>query len=478
MVLGKVKKTLKCFPMLTPGDRVLVAVSGGPDSTALLHILWRLRGELDLELRIFHLDHMLRGEESYQDACHVQKMARSLGIPAVIKRFDVQAHRAQQGGSIQVAAREVRYDLLGQAAQKGDCQKVALGHNLDDQVETVLMRLIQGTGLQGLAGIPPVRPLGEARIIRPLLEVTREEILAYCREQGLEVRYDPSNKSPVYLRNKIRLQLLPLLEGYNPNFKGQVAANAHLWREENEYLEMQAKGLYNRMARRVPGGVSLSLKRLKDIPPVLLRRLLRRAIGVVKGGSRDIKQIHLFRAQALVEEGQVGNRLSLPGGLEMKRTYEEVIIQEEGPGRVTPTSFCCPLPVPGVVTLATGMVLRARVIARRDFYPQPSPSRWRAFFDYDLLSPPLTVRTRRPGDRFYPKGLGGSKKLKDFFIDEKVPRAQRDEIPLISSGDDIIIWVVGWRQDGRFTIKGTTKQVLEIEVDRGREIIENNVEGY
>lgn len=468
MILEKVKETLKHIPLLASGDRVLVAVSGGPDSTALLHILWRLQGELNLELVVFHLDHMLRGEESYEDACHVQKMAASWGIPAIIKRVKVQSYRDRRGGSIQLAAREVRYKLLAQAARKGACPKVALGHNLDDQVETVLMRLIQGTGLQGLAGIPPVRPLGEAQIIRPLLGVTRGEILAYCREQGLEVRYDPSNKSPVYLRNKIRLQLLPLLEEYNPNFKRQVAANAHLWREENEYLEGQTEKIYPRVAQQVPAGVSLPLHRLQDISPVLLRRLLRRAIQVVKGGGRDIKQIHLLSAQALVEEGKVGNRLSLPGGLEMKRTYKEVIVQGKGRERPTFLPFCSPLPVPGVVTLPTGMELRTRLIPCQDFTPPASPSRWEAFFDYGLLSLPLTVRNRRPGDRFYPTGLGGSKKLKDFFIDEKVPRAQRDKIPLITTGDDIIMWVVGWRQDERYALKGTTEQILQIEVARSR----------
>ncbi|NLJ33833.1 MAG: tRNA lysidine(34) synthetase TilS [Firmicutes bacterium] len=464
-MLEKVKKTLKRFHMLRAGDRVLVAVSGGPDSTALLHILWRLQGEMGLELLVFHLDHMLRGEESHRDACHVREMAASLGIPALIKKFAVGKYRDKRGLSTQQAARQVRYALLGQVARREACGKIALGHNQNDQVETILMRLIQGTGLQGLAGIPPVRPLAGAQIIRPLLEVTREEILAYCRKEDLQVRWDPSNKEPVYLRNKIRLQLLPLLEEYNPNFQEQVAANAQLWREEDEYLAGRARELYAAAARQLPAGVSLSLQAMEGLPPVLLRRLLRRGIGQVKGGSRDIKQVHLQEAQALVTRGRVGQRLSLPGGLEMKKTYGEVIIQGAGHDREPPAPFCSFLPVPGGTTLPTGVKVRARLLARRELPPHLSSGPRRAFFDYDLLSSPLRVRSRRPGDRFYPLGLAGSKKLKDFFIDEKVPRAQRDQIPLLTSGDDIIVWVMGWRQDERFKVTPGTEQVLQVDLE-------------
>lgn len=464
-MLEKVKKTLERFQMLAAGDKVLVGVSGGPDSLALLHILWRLREELDLELMVAHLDHMLRGEEAYQDALHVEKIASFLGIPAVIERVDVAAYQAEHGGSLEAAAREVRYNLFIKAAQKGRCQKIALGHNLDDQAETVLMRLLRGTGLAGLGGIPPVRPLEGMDIIRPLIEVSRAEILAYCREEGLEPRWDWTNEEPIYLRNKIRLELLPWLEAeFNPNLRQLLASNALLWREENEYLDQEAKKCYDRIITKTgEKRVCLQLDRLQGLSPVLLRRILRRAIIVVKGDGVDLQQVHLQAAAELVQKGRVGARLSLPGGVEIRRTYREVVVQEDG--QEADLSFCYPLPVPGEVFVpAAGMRLKARVVDGRELGSHLKGSRMRGFFTWDGSSEPLFVRSRRPGDRFYPRGLGGSKKLKDFFIDAKIPRDQRDRIPLLTAGKEIM-WVVGWRQDERFVAKPETKQVLVVETE-------------
>ncbi|MGI6143459.1 MAG: tRNA lysidine(34) synthetase TilS [bacterium] len=476
-MLEKVRKTLDRFQMLAPGDRVLVAVSGGPDSSALLHILWRLRDELGLVLMVAHLDHMLRGEESYQDARHVEEMAFSLGIPAVIKRVDVSAYRADHGGSLEAAAREVRYDFFINTARESGCRKIALGHNLDDQVETVLMRFLRGSGLAGLGGIPPVRRTGEVDIIRPLLEVDRAQILAYCREEGLKPRWDRTNEEPIYLRNKIRLKLLPWLEAeFNPNLRQLLAGNAHLWREENEYLDQEARKWYDRVATGTKDNmVSLNLDMLQELSPVLLRRILRRAIIAVKGDGVDLLQVHLQSAEMLVQRGRVGARLSLPGGIEIKRNYREVIVREEGQEEGT-LPFCYPLPVPGeIIVPAAGLKLKARVVDRRDLGPHLRPGRKRGLFARESISEPLFVRNRRPGDRFYPRGLGGAKKVKDFFIDAKIPRDRRDSIPLLTTGNEIM-WVVGRRRDQRFVVKPETKQVLVVETDTVKgETIDVNV---
>jgi len=465
-MLEKVRKTLERFRMLAPGDRVLVGVSGGPDSLALLHILWRLRAELDLELMVAHLDHMLRGEEAYQDACYVENIASSLGLPAVIKRVDVAAYRARHGGSLEEAAREVRYALFLKAAREGRCRKIALGHNLDDQVETVLMRFLRGSGLAGLGGIPPVRRLEGVDIIRPLIEISRAEILAYCREEGLEPRWDRSNEETVYLRNKIRLELLPWLEAeFNPNIRQLLASNALLWREENEYLDREARKWYDRVTTKTEEDmVCLDLDRLQVLSPVLLRRILRRAIIGIKGDGVDLLQVHLQSAAGLVQRGRVGDRLPLPGGVEVIRTYREIVVRREGrEGETLP--FCYPLPVPGeVVVPAAGLKLKARVVDRRELAQSLKGSRQRALFARDDLPETLYVRNRRPGDRFYPRGLGGSKKLKDYFIDAKIPREQRDRIPLLTTGKEIM-WVVGWRQDERFVVKPETRQVLVVETE-------------
>lgn len=419
---AKVMKTIAKFNMLTFGDRVLVGVSGGPDSIALLHLLCSLKEQFGLAITVVHLDHMFRGEESYQDACYVADLAKSWGIPAIIKRINVSLYREQLDGSPQMVARTIRYHLFLQVAKEYEQTKIALGHNLDDQAETVLMRFLRGTGLQGLGGIPPVRREGKVEFIRPLLEVGREEILAYCQEHGLKPRWDSSNQKSVYLRNKVRLDLIPWIEAeINPKVKQTLAENAALWREENEYIEAQV-ARYAKAYEIENDRVVLDLHELKQLPPVIMRRLMRRVIAIMRGTLQDIGQEHLLSVQQLVAEGQVGGRLSLPGGIELKRTYDEIVLQKEKetvPG-IAPFSYS--VSVPGELCISElGLHVRTMLLAAGEQVEKSSPDKDRALFDYALVSLPLYIRNRRNGDRYYPSGLGGSKKLRIILSIAKFP---------------------------------------------------------
>lgn len=478
-MLKKMKRTIDKFNMIAPGDKILVGVSGGPDSVALLHGLWSLREELRLELNVFHLNHMMRGKEAEEDALFVEELARRFDLPVIVERVDVPRLIREAKASAQEVAREVRYRRFYRAAEKVGAQKIALGHNLNDQAETVLMRLLRGAGTDGLAGIPPVR---EGKIIRPLLEITRGEIEEYLAQQGLSARLDRSNRKTRYLRNRIRMRLIPLLEkDYNPRVVELLARLAEQAREEAGFLEGAAREAYRRLAREEAAdgatgraGVHLSLAGLRLEPMAIQRRVVRAALSRAKGDIRRVDFRHVEQVLELARVGRVEATLDLPGGIKARRTYTDLVIELEppgsagpgaGPGEPAAPGEVYTLQVPGLTALpAWGLTMQAELLPGHQAGDMPSAQDPRspvAHLDFHRLSLPLKVRARRPGDRFQPLGLRGSKKLKDFFIDLKVPRRERDHIPLVVSGEDEdIVWVVGWRIDSRFKVGPQTTHVL------------------
>src|SRR5690606_7110870 len=245
-VMDRVLETARRCRMWAPGDRIVVAVSGGPDSVALLHVLTRLKDQESLDLVVAHLNHRLRGRSADEDAAFVGSLAERWGLPAVVEEADVARMARQRGVGIQEAAREARYAFFSRVAEAWGAARIALAHHADDQVETVLFRLIRGTGTRGLAGIPPVR----GPIIRPLIDVSREDIVAYCRRHRLPYRTDPSNRDMRYRRNRIRWELIPLLEErYNPRVREAIVRMARILRDEDDFLDRYADGVYRSIAR-------------------------------------------------------------------------------------------------------------------------------------------------------------------------------------------------------------------------------------
>jgi tRNA(Ile)-lysidine synthase len=460
----KVKKTIEKHFMLSGRERLLIALSGGPDSVCLLRILKILQEELRLDLQAQYIDHGLRPGEAGLEIDFCKNLCAKFNLPFLTKKVDVKCYAREKKLNIQEAARELRYRAFEETARDFNAEKIALGHTADDQAETVLMRLLRGTGPAGLSGIPPVR----GKFIRPLIEVQRKEVEQYLGEEKIDFIIDSSNLKKDYLRNEIRLSLMPRIKEINPNIADTLLRTASIFREEERYFEiLVAKTLMKVVSRKKNSHIELFLSPLEAMEKVILRRTLRRAIDETKG-LRGISFIHIEDIIELVKKGKPGDRLYLPHGIRAIKTYSTLTLTSESPVRLNSYT----LNVPGEIILKeTGVLIHASLGETQDF-EEPSQSvredadfKTSATFDAERLIFPLIIRSREKGDFFYPLGFGKKKKLQDFFVDEKVPRDERDAIPLIVSGDDIV-WVVGYRGDDRFKVTDETKRVLKLEVKK------------
>lgn len=463
----RVLSFIRTHHQVSPGAPLVVAVSGGADSVCLLHVLNRLRGELQAELHVAHLDHRLRGAESRGDAVYVAGLARRLGIPATIEERDVKAYHAEQDVTLEEAAREVRYAFLAKVAGTIGTDRVAVGHTTDDHAETVLMHIIRGTGTTGLRGLQPVTHWRASTdgimVVRPLLEVTREETVEYCRQCRMRPRVDVSNFSLSPLRNRLRHHLLPLLQEYNPQITRALVRTARIAGDDSIVLDMETARLWEIVLRRQEDTVIIDKTGFLELPSGLQRNLLRRAMEELLGSPMDIEARHIEGILAGLALPP-GRRLSLPGGLFFTIEYDRYLLGDD-------PSALCPYPepcgdfvmkIPGVTVVPgwrveTTMTEPGQVVDEEDGFT--------AHLDADRSGQRILVRTPRPGDRFRPMGMSETKKLGKFMIDARVPRAWRPRVPVVCSGNDIL-WVVGWRIDDRARITETTRKVLRVRFER------------
>ncbi|WP_366923327.1 tRNA lysidine(34) synthetase TilS [Metallumcola ferriviriculae] len=452
-MLDKVKDFIKKQNMLQLGDKILAAVSGGPDSIALLDILTKLQGDYQCSLHVAHLNHMFRGEESLADAFFVQEYASSLGICVTYASADIPA-LLEDGGSSQEVARIVRYRYLRRVAKLFDCNKIALGHHRNDQAETLLHNLLRGSGPEGLAGMLPQHN----DLIRPLLAVDRNEIETYCSEQGLSWRNDPSNKKSVYRRNKIRNELIPYLEEYNPQLVNILSQTAEIFQAENNYLEEVVWQKYTQLCDKKNETLSFNTGELNSLHPALASRVLRLAARKLSGRALDYLQVRRILEFSL--SGQSGKMLELPGGVILEISYHRLILRKKSkPSRVERYRY--PLPLTGTVILKeAGLAIKVREISTVQTYDSGDLL---VVLDKGKVALPLTLRNRLPGDRIYPLGAPGEKKLKDFFIDKKVRVDKRDNIPLLVDAKNEIIWVVGYAINNRVRVTERSKNLLELQ---------------
>jgi tRNA(Ile)-lysidine synthase len=459
MLLTKIRETIGRFIMLEPESRVVVAVSGGPDSVCLLSALHTLSAELKISLHIAHLDHMFRGRESAEEANFVENLAGKLGIPSTIEHIDVPSYCREHGLSPQAGARKVRYSFLARVAQASGAARIATGHTATDQAETFLMRLLRGAGAAGLSAIPPVR----GNIIRPLIEATREEVLGYLRSVGLSYVIDPSNAKPFYTRNRIRLELMPVLKRFNPRIEETLASEAGLLRGEDEAIDAYLETIGESIIAQDDDVLKLRRDEFNALPLAFQRRIFRTAIALTGREPSELSLVQIDETLAFMATSQTGRSLNLPGGLVVGREYDRFIISTAPVAR----NFSYALALPGTTLIPElGLAVETRLGGDGEEYPIGENNLWQAVFDYDKISPFLTVRNRRPGDRFCPSGMGGrSKKLQDYLVDNKVPQRQRDRVPLFSTGEDLI-WVVGYRTDFRFLPGPDTSRTLVISVKR------------
>jgi tRNA(Ile)-lysidine synthase len=420
-VLEQVRKTITRYNMLPLGSRVAVAVSGGPDSVCLLHALAELAPSLEITLSVAHLNHQLRAAESDEDEKFVRRLAESLGIPF----HRAAAHVPHE--NLEEAARHARRDFFAQLP----ADRIALGHTRDDQAETVLFRLLRGSGLRGLAGIHPVTTAG---YIRPLIDVTRAEVLAFLRARNIPHREDSSNRDPRFARNRIRASLLPqLARDWNPRIAESLAHLAHLAHDEELWWQTHLNQIAPAILCSRGGGIEIQASTLAELPPAVARRLIRRAITQAKGDLRRIDYPHIERILHLAAHPEGNGRLRLPG-LDIRRSFDWIRLASAAPRQ---DFAATPLSIPGVYPVSPSTTLHLELAPHSSTSPKDATLK-AAELSLRRLPPVLELRGWKPGDHYRPEGQARDQKIKEMFQMERVPSWLRSSWPIVSSGDQIV----------------------------------------
>ena len=463
-MIREIKKAIEKNHLLEGGEKVIVAVSGGPDSVALLKVLEMLSAEYRLALIVAHLNHGLR-EDAPSEERFVYKMATDMGFVFESKSIDVRSLRKRTGKCIEDISREVRYDFLNYVANRHGAQRIALGHNSNDQTETVLMNFLRGSGPTGLKGILPAR---DSVYIRPLLCVTRNEIMSFLELHRLPFITDASNTDPAYLRNRIRHSLIPELKArYNPRLEESMTRMAEIMRLEDDYIKgVTGKILSDWGVTAAHGEINISIHDLVKYHQAIQRRIMKHLLERLTTHSQRIGHIHVKAALDLLHSDRPGAYVNLPCGIDVRREYNAlVIVKRKESEEEIPRRRCNDLryevSLPGAVRIAELGKTMTFGFAESAIGIE-SHGRGTAFMDYDRMALPLVVRTVRPGDRIQLLGMEGTKKIKSVFIDEKIPLRQRKRIPLLLD-QDAVIWIAGLRLSERVKITETTRQILKVE---------------
>jgi tRNA(Ile)-lysidine synthase len=468
-MLIQVRRTIRRYDLLPAGTRVAVAVSGGADSVALVRALLDVAPELGfLVAGLVHLNHLLRGDDADADEAFCRDLAAGLDIPFVSERVDVAALAASSGCSVERAAHDARLAFFSQAAERLGASAVAVAHTRDDQAETFLLRLLRGAGPRGLGGMHPRSGL----VIRPFLHTSRRQVREYVAERGLEFRSDVSNNDLTIPRNRVRHELIPLLEErFSPSIVDALDRAAAIAREDGHYLERAAEEAAARLVKRHSDCVELSVPGLLAEAPAVRRRVLRTAQQMAAEG-RFVGFEAVDAVLALLVSNQSGP-LDLPGHC-VNRLGDVLVLTEgrhrragvpDGACAGARAGFSYELPVPGRVQVpeaGCAILAAAEPAARREAlggWPLKSRSEIVAL-DGAVLGAPLVVRSWRDGDRFRPLGLGGRKKLQDLFVDEKIARRQRGKIPLVVDSKGRIAWVPGLSVAEEFRVTERTTAVV------------------
>jgi tRNA(Ile)-lysidine synthase len=436
MLEQKVEALLKRQHLSLQGKRLLIGVSGGPDSLTLLHYLWKKRDLWNLNLMVVHVDHMFRGKQSREEALFVQETCRTMEIPFEWKQINVTAYIEQSGKSAQIAARECRYRYFEEVMNQFHADYLVLGHHGDDQIETILMRMTRGSSGKARAGIPFKRPFATGEIIRPLLAVSKQDIENYCVDNKLDPRRDPSNNKPYYVRNRFRLDILPFLKKENP------AVHEHFQRMSEEFYqdeqlleELTVIELNKVMKSRTDSTITISVSSFLTIPLPLQRRAIQLILNYLyKVRPSSLSALHIDSIISLLGSSDPSGQLDFPGGLKVIRSYQECYFKF---GENKEDDFYFEIADVGNICIPNGSTIHIEFVEQ---LPHALG------LDACLLNPqqityPLIIRTRAQGDRINPKGMRGTKKIKDIFIDEKIPLAKREAWPIVTDGTGTVIWV-------------------------------------
>jgi len=453
-LLSNIRKTIEDYEMIANGKGVVVGVSGGPDSTALLHVLNLLKGDLGFRITAAHLDHALR-PESGLDARFVAEMAKGLGIEFELKSVDVRNLAGRLNISIEEAGRRARYDFLDEVRKNLGADIVATGHHRDDEVETFFLRIFRGSSIKGLRGIPPVR----GRIIRPLINCGRSEIIDFLEKEGIAYRIDETNLSTDTDRNFIRNRVIPLVRGRFHNFGIPLKRTMELIKLEDDFLEEETLKIYSAAVFDQDGSLAVNISSLRGVPGVLIARVFLRALQEYCGVEIRWRQAHLESISWLVRSNNPSSVLDFPEGIKLVKEYDRILISRHKEIELSQPEIT-PISGPGKISMSkSGGTIELSVLPREQDLQIERNSPGKVFFDADLICFPLILRSPRPGDRFRPWGPGGTRKLKKVLIDLKIPRLKRQQLQLLLK-DDEILWIPGIRRGSAAPITENTKSVL------------------
>ncbi|WP_392486005.1 tRNA lysidine(34) synthetase TilS [Haloimpatiens sp. FM7315] len=461
-MINKIVDTIEKYHMFEAGDKVIVAVSGGPDSICLLNVLYNLKDNYNIKLVAAHLNHCLRGEEADKDENYVKDYCIKKGIEFYSKSVDINKKALEENVSSETAGRDARYEFFNELKERLNAQKIAVAHNANDQAETVMMRLMRGTGLKGLKGIRPVR---DKIFVRPLISVNRKEIEKYCEDNSLEPRIDKTNLENIYSRNKIRLELLPYIEkNFNEDIINTLNRFSCMISKDNDYIEKMADIKYKKHCHDNCGKIIIESHLFQE-EEAIVTRVIRRALLFVKGDLHNLDMKHVYEIIEL-QKKPTGKYISLPEDIIAFNNYKEIHIYIKEKNILDQNKRVSVIEIGKEKHIKElNMYLNCEVLDY-SFQDQIKSSKFTKYFDMQKVEGSITYRHRRDGDRFNPLGMKGSRKLKDLFIDLKIPREDRNKIPLICFGDDIA-WIVGFRVSDKFKVDKNTKKILKVEFKEG-----------
>lgn len=458
----KVLKFIREQSLINIGDNVLVALSGGPDSVCLLHILCSLRDELKIKIGAAHVNHMLRGNDAILDEEFTKEICSGLKVEYYCKRVDIDIISKKNNISHELAGREERYKFFDEISKKHKFDKIAIAHNLNDNAETVLMRMMRGTGLDGLTGIKSKR---DNIIIRPILCLNRQEIEHYIKINSIKSCLDKTNLEREYSRNKVRLDVIPYIkENFNEDIIDALNRMSYLLNIDNDYIEIKVSEMFEKYVTYKNGDLIIS----KDIfceHKAIISRVIKKSVMIVSNSVVNFEYKHISEVENLAKY-QTGKKIDLPNGIYAENVYGDIVLK----------------PKNNIVKIhSQNMVFRKEDIFEQekefcDYFikfekilnknnKQISNNDLIKYFDYDKIREDIQIRNRLAGDKFRPLGMNGRKKLKDIFIDLKVPREEREYIPLICF-DNEIAWIVGYKVSETYKVTRQTKYILKISINR------------
>ncbi|MDU1510181.1 MAG: tRNA lysidine(34) synthetase TilS [Clostridium butyricum] len=458
----KVMSYIKDNNLIKSGDKVLVALSGGPDSVCLLNILYNLKAELNIEVGAAHLNHLLRDKDAFEDEEYVKTLCKSLDIPCFVKRVDINKYSKDKKMSSEMAGREARYNFFDDIVKDEGYTKIATAHNANDQAETILFRLMRGSGIEGLCGIKVRRD----KIIRPILCLSRKEVEEYIEINNLKPRIDKTNFEKIYNRNKIRLDMIPYIkENFNEDIIQTLNRMSVLLQKDNEFIENSARSFYEKHCIE-QSDYFIIKKEMFDNKEAVVTRVIRYALTNFSKTHYDFEMKHIYEICNLAKNNS-GKAIDLPNKIYAENIYGDIYIKE----RININN----IDVKQEIVVNKNEINGKKIffnnenikfsVLKNDSNLDLNQNNFIKYFDFDKINDSISLRKRKNGDKIIPLGMKGSKKIKDLFIDMKVPKEERDCIPLLCF-DENISWIVGIRVSEEYKITNKTKNILRVIVER------------